>query len=694
MIGDEGLEVMLSDIERSEGELLGLTRRWAKTLKPSGARGFRAWLDAWASWWFERRGVMITTELSAKTCPELWQVWDDLAQHHPQLFAEPHFFGWLHQYYHEPDRSRSFKAHTQAQAKHTSQTLSTQLYTPRWMADHLILMCLEGWTPPTSAPTRLPQILDPAMGAGQLLLAAAHALIVRWPLASARQIIEALHGVELDPLAASVARANLALLLTTCFGPLDREALLLIEAQLRCGDGLSDKALGLGPKQERRAFDVVVSNPPYMGVRAMPAPLKQLLSRDHKPFHHDLYLAFMDRALRLSRWRVGLLTQQTVWFLGRFEPARLKLLEQGALLSFVHVGARAFGALTGEKASVVMSVHGLDQAALASRPPTQCVDLRPYADAQAKRDALERWLTQEDRASSADALLAADRLAGLPGQAMMYWLEPALLEAFAQWPTLGELAHLPGGQNKTGDNARFVRPWEEVPAQEIAFAQDLWAGPPNGRWRFYSKGGRYAPFWGNWDHVVDWSAQARAFYRDNRTSNLLDEAYVGRRGLCYTDFGGQWFAARFLPSGCVFDMAGPAIFIGASAPKTEAALEHEERCLFGLLALLNCSPVRRLLNALNPSLHYQLRDLRRLPIPPLSAQDWETLATLGRALMAQTRALHEDPADAPAQQALAELWSRAEALVCAWYGVAPQPLPEPMHHLLAGQGSGASSKRL
>ncbi len=73
-------------------------------------------------------------------------------------------------------------------------------YTPPALADRLVALTL----PPTAE-----HVLDPACGGGAFLLAAGRALVGRG--LSPAEAVRCLHGVDLDPLAADVARAATAL---------------------------------------------------------------------------------------------------------------------------------------------------------------------------------------------------------------------------------------------------------------------------------------------------------------------------------------------------------------------------------------------------------------------------------------------------------------------------------------------------
>ena len=713
----------LSPLERGELEARAVARELRAWDVARGELGFEPWLGAWALLHAHELGQPrhpspLEERRASQARREALRA---LLADSPAWSLEPHALGWLHQYYHEPERAQSFQAHTRHEAKHAQSTVSTQLYTPRWMADALArrgLALLE--------PGRAVRVLDPAAGCGQLLLAAADALLDRGLAADADQLSAALWGVELDPVARHVALLSLEHHMARRFGPLDQATRARLARQIILGDGLR-----LPSPKGAQGFELVLSNPPYMGARAMPAALKAQLERQWRPFHLDLYVAFMARCLSLSVGVVGLLTQQTVWYLASFERARDALLERAALLELIHIGSRAFQSLSGHKANVTLTLHQVQ----AQPSGTRCLDLRQAPDAASKRQGLVEWIAALESGQEAGVWLGEQERRAMPAGAPIYWLQRPLRRALASWPTLGELVELPGGQNKTGDNRRFVRPWRQVPAQALWPTAGLWpaAGHSAWRqpeadaraqtplvqaqaqaqeqehaqehaqdqahehaiWRFYSKGGPHSPWWGNWTEVVDWSASARAFYASHATSNLLDARFWQRSGLCYTDFGGQRFNARWLPEGCVFDMAGPAMFVRPELAAPGSDAEHE--LLLALLALLNCAAPRTILNALNPSIHYQVRDLRRLPVPALAGCQAE-LAAHAQAQVALVRDLHrlrpEDPLYDPGFEADVEALSdrllaqtiALEALVAQLYEVAPEAPEPPLHHLLRRPG--------
>jgi len=367
---------------------------------------------------------------------------------------EPHLLGWFVQAFHTTRREESFAAHTSKEAKHSSAITSTQLYTPRWCADFMAQTLLEParWS-------HMPRVCDPCSGGGQMLLAALDVLANHHPDADALALAGALHGVDLDARAVDAARRGLFARLQELrdVDACSLDALRdLLCAQLTDADGLGN------PKD---FFDVILTNPPYMGSRSMPSKLKKTLSDGWRPFHHDLYTAFMHRAFELApRGRVGLLTQQTIWYLSRFEDAREALMQRAHLTHFVHLGHGAFAALSGEKANVVITLHDLARAPggdLDTTRTCEFIDLRSRGEEE-RREALLAWTEQPD--SQRDTAQQLDSFEALPGKPLAHWLAPAWRALFkGDTPRLGDLATVPGSQNKTGKNSRYIKSWKDVP---------------------------------------------------------------------------------------------------------------------------------------------------------------------------------------------------------------------------------------
>lgn len=209
----------------------------------------------------------------------------------------------------------------------------------------------------------------------------------------------------------------------------------------------------------------------------------------------------------------------------------------------------------------------------------------------------------------------------IPGAPFAYAVSSKFRELFSGTAKLSDLVDFTGSQNVTGRNSRYVRLWWEVSSAKIG--QDK-------RWVFYSKGGGSRKWWGLLEDVVDWSVQAREFYQQNKTSNLLDERYWFRPGVAYSMLTSNQATFRMFPPGAVYDKGGPAFH-----PQKDIDTHF-------LLGLCNSVFADRVFDVLNPTMNLQVQDVKNLPVPDcnrgalsqltcqcvdLARQDWDSVET-------------------------------------------------------------------
>lgn len=90
----------------------------------------------------------------------------------------------------------------------------------------------------------------------------------------------------------------------------------------------------------------------------------------------------------------------------------------------------------------------------------------------------------------------------IPGSPVAYWANNKVIASFKN--KLFYDYTISDGQNKTGNNAKFVRFFWEVSGHKVG---------KDKKWLFYAKGGGYRKWYGNLIDVVNWSPEARAFYK-------------------------------------------------------------------------------------------------------------------------------------------------------------------------------------
>ncbi|MBW2151483.1 MAG: N-6 DNA methylase [Deltaproteobacteria bacterium] len=152
----------------------------------------------------------------------------------------------------------------------------------------------------------------------------------------------------------------------------------LAEEAIMAADGLAEEAI-MAADAERgfdfarfsmQRYDVVYTNPPYMGSKNMGDRLKKFVAKAYPQGKRDLYAAFILRCIELSRQNgyVGMVTQQSWMFLRSFVNLRalpeekLKkakdrfqgLLRESTIETIAHLGPRAFAEISGEVVNIVL----------------------------------------------------------------------------------------------------------------------------------------------------------------------------------------------------------------------------------------------------------------------------------------------------------------------------------------------------
>ena len=199
-------------------------------------------------------------------------------------------------------------------------------FTPARLVDHLLDQALEPAL--DEHPPEQVRVCDPSCGSGLFLVAAARRLRRRgvpW-----RVVLERVHGVELDPGAAELARLGLWLAAVD-----DGAGPDLPEPAVHVGDALDGEPPGA-------PYDVVVGNPPFLNrLERRTAPDRELGRRWTEQSegalrgYTDVSAVFLHRAVSLVRpgGRVGLVQPQSLLAARDAAGVRRHLSQVGALES-------------------------------------------------------------------------------------------------------------------------------------------------------------------------------------------------------------------------------------------------------------------------------------------------------------------------------------------------------------------------
>jgi len=335
-------------------------------------------------------------------------------------------------------------------------------------------------------------------------------------------------------------------------------------------------------------YEVVVTNPPYMGSGGMSAELSMYVKDNYPDSKADLFAVFIERCGQMAAKNCyqAMITQHAWMFLSSFEKLRAKMLMIDTV-NMVHLGARAFEEIGGE---VVQTTSFVLRKSHMDYKGTYCRLIEPTTQ-QGKEDMFLagelRYIAQQSNFSK------------IPGAPIAYWVSDNLFAVFNS-PKIGDVA-LPKKGLDSADNERFVRQWFEPTYTKIGFNYSMkQSKQSNKKWFPLNSGGAFRKWYGNFEKVVNWENDGFEM-KNFPKAYIRAKEYYFEEGLSWTKISSSKFGIRYAPKGFIFDSAGQTIF----------GKEHSRLYILGFM----CTNIAfEILKMLNPTLNYQVGDIANVPI--------------------------------------------------------------------------------
>ncbi|HCN8096882.1 TPA: BREX-1 system adenine-specific DNA-methyltransferase PglX, partial [Escherichia coli] len=341
-------------------------------------------------------------------------------------------------------------------------------------------------------------------------------------------------------------------------------------------------------------YDAVVANPPYMGGKGMNGELKEFAKKQFPDSKSDLFAMFIERGFSWLKDAAynSMVTMQSWMFLSSYENMRANILDKYTIETMVHMGNGVMKIAFGTNATVFRNVHIPSYQGAFSYTENDDINDEGYP---------KEFPVKNDRLKTA----AADDFKKIPGSPIAYWVNEAIRDNFAKMIPLESIAPARQGLG-TGNNAQFVRFWFEVSNKKIHnSARNKNEAYSSGcKWFPYTKGGGFKKWYGNDLDIVNWEndgAEIRLALKGMNPNIPRSEEHYFKKGITWGLITSSEFSARYADYGAVFDVGG-----SKAMPSSENLLP--------ILGLLNTKVTSFLLKTINPTLNFQVGDMKRLPI--------------------------------------------------------------------------------
>lgn len=330
-------------------------------------------------------------------------------------------------------------------------------------------------------------------------------------------------------------------------------------------------------------YAVVCTNPPYMN--KLEGQLKKFVVDNYKAYSGDLFSVFIYRNFDYCKVDgYSAFMTPFVWlFIKTYETLRKYIIDTKAITTLVQMEYSAFEEATVPICSFVLKNGKAKEKALCFR----------LSDFKGGMSVQKQKVLEAIENKNCGYFYEAEQsdFSRIPGLPIAYWVSRNLINAFSN--KLFYDYTISDGQNKTGNNAKFVRYFWEVKNNCIG---------KNKKWLFYAKGGGYRKWVGNLIDVVDWSLPTREFYKKDYVCRIIPEYLWYKKGITWGLITSSLPSFRILPEEATFDVGGSSIFFK----------DYTNYNYF--LGLLNSKVFLDVVKMLNPTLNFQVKDIRSMPI--------------------------------------------------------------------------------
>ena len=327
-------------------------------------------------------------------------------------------------------------------------------------------------------------------------------------------------------------------------------------------------------------YDVVVTNPPYMGAGGMPTKLSDYVKKTFSDSKSDMFACFIEKCnsmLKKNGYQ-AMITQHAWMFLASYENLRSKLFTVD-MINMVHLGARAFEEIGGEVVQTTSFVFRRNS--LEGYKGTYCRLVEPTTQEGKK----ELFLSKDCR------YVAQQKNFGkIPGSPIAYWVGEKFLFCYEN-PLISTVA-FSDGQILTGNNDKYLRNLWEV--SNVSIEQQKWA--------LHAKGGEFRRWYGNIDTVVKFDPITITHYKKDKIARFPKDEILFRRGITWTLVSmNPNFGVRELSDELTFNKAAATILF-----QNEAIIDY-------LLGFMNSKVAQALLRVINPTMNNNIKDVLNMP---------------------------------------------------------------------------------
>ena len=357
-------------------------------------------------------------------------------------------------------------------------------------------------------------------------------------------------------------------------------------------------------------YEVVVTNPPYMGNSRMNTVLKKYIEINYSDVKNDLFAVFFIKCGEITKKKgyLGFMSPFVWMFIKSYEELRKIFIEQKTISSLVQLEYSGFEDATVPICTFVLQNSYTDKKGEYIRlSDFKGAKNQPIKTLEAIQNPNCGWRFQAKQKD----------FEKIPGSPIAYWVSDKIREIFEKNQKLGEVGEAKQGL-ATADNNRFLRLWNEVSFSKIGYnmSNSQEALESKKKWFPYNKGGEFRKWYGNQEYLVNWENdgyEIKNFYdeKGKLRSRPQNTEYYFKESISWGLITSAGSSFRYFPKGFIYDVSGMSYFL--------------EKNKFNYLGILNTKVYSDFTKIINPTINLQVGDVLALPATEIKNEKFNNL---------------------------------------------------------------------
>lgn len=343
-------------------------------------------------------------------------------------------------------------------------------------------------------------------------------------------------------------------------------------------------------------YEVVVTNPPYLGSSRFNDKLDAYVKEHFKDEKSDLSMVMYRQSLdsySVHNGLVAFITTSSWMFLSSFEKLRRYIMQNKSFVSIVDFGSELFEGKVGHNVitSWITRNAQIDANLLGIRLVEYCYSRRNEKITEFHNRRNWHYVKQSN-------------FAKIPGTPVAYWVSENVIDLFGK-NKISDIASAKSGMTTT-NNERFLRFWFEVEIRRIGFGYKSIDDTVDRlyKWFPFCKGGDFRRWAGNECYVVNWfnnGEEIRKAAQGASGGRLVNIDCALQKSIVWTKISSSIICLRYKNTGLFFSDAAPGIF------------SDDEKLMY-ILGLMNTKYAMKIINLINPTLNFVPGTIASIPI--------------------------------------------------------------------------------